>query len=143
MHTCPSPKLFLQNLHCRLVSYSLVHLQSTCNQFHVYSALRGGLVRISTLALHGGLMRNVPEVCKTHNCFQLLYGKALAQLSQIISIMHIQCIIQSGVPLSHYVLCIFSTQAMSTFSPIGLWSSNGMKMCVCVCVCVHACMYYM
>ena len=26
--------------------------------------------------------------------------------------------------------------AMSTFSPIGLWSSNGMSVCVCVCVCV-------
>ena len=35
---------------------------------------------------------------------------------------------------------------MSTFSPVGLQSSNGMGMCVCVCVCVcaracvHACM---
>ena len=26
--------------------------------------------------------------------------------------------------------------AMSTFSPVGLWSSNGMRMCACVCVCV-------
>ena len=26
--------------------------------------------------------------------------------------------------------------AMSTFSPIGMWSSNAMRMCVCVCVCV-------
>ena len=26
--------------------------------------------------------------------------------------------------------------AMSTFSPIGTLSSNGMRMCVCVCVCV-------
>ena len=26
--------------------------------------------------------------------------------------------------------------AMSTFSPVGSWSSNGMRMCLCVCVCV-------
>ena len=26
--------------------------------------------------------------------------------------------------------------AMSTFSPVGLRSSNGMSVCVCVCVCV-------
>ena len=29
-----------------------------------------------------------------------------------------------------------TTQAMSTFSPVGSRSSNGMRMCVCVCVCV-------
>ena len=28
---------------------------------------------------------------------------------------------------------------MSTFNPIGSWSSDGMRMCVCVCVCVRAC----
>ena len=29
--------------------------------------------------------------------------------------------------------------AMSTFSPVGLRSSNGMRECVCVCVCVCVC----
>ena len=29
--------------------------------------------------------------------------------------------------------------AMSTFSPVGLQSSNGMGMCVCVCVCARVC----
>ena len=39
------------------------------------------------------------------------------------------------------IAVVISASAISTFSPIGMWSSNGMKMCVCVCVCVCACVH--
>ena len=36
-------------------------------------------------------------------------------------------------------VCVCVCVAMSTFSPVGELSRNGMRMCVCVCVCVCAC----
>ena len=45
----------------------------------MYSPLRGGLVRISTL--HGGLMRNVPDVCKNSQVFPATVWQTLAQFS--------------------------------------------------------------
>ena len=79
MHTCPSFSLSLQNLLYRWVSNSLVCLQSTCNQFHMYSTLHGGLMRISTL--HGGLVGNVPDVCKNSQVFPATVWQTLAQFS--------------------------------------------------------------
>ena len=79
MHTCPSFNPSLQNLLYRWVSNSLVCLQSTCNQFHMYSTLHGGLVRISTL--HGGLVGNVPDVCKNSQVFPATVWQTLAQFS--------------------------------------------------------------
>ena len=34
---------------------------------------------------------------------------------------------------------LVQSKAMSAFSPVGSWFSNGMSMCVCVCVCVNVC----
>ena len=35
--------------------------------------------------------------------------------------------------------CIYGNVHFYSFSPVGSWSSNGMRMCLCVCVCVCVC----
>ena len=43
------------------------------------------------------------------------------------------------VPRPHRRKAKTQDRAMSTFSPVGSLSANGMKLCVCVCVCVCVC----